>query len=201
MNIFKRFILFFVPSSYFGVMFLSYFQLRYIHMAPERWLPGLPLTMGITTGIIATILLVMFFVTKPFVSLFKKIEKENYVPTEEEKDVALKIYRKINITSVIGIVIGFVVGNMASALIKMMKGVLPLETSRIIVVFLQSCTFGLLESLFMVYIMNETLTKYRKMLHINNLEREKCTMNISRSLFYVSISAAFFVTYNIFCIG
>lgn len=201
MNIFKRFILFFVPSSYFGVMFLSYFQLRYIHMAPERWLPGLPLTMGITTGIIAIILLIMFFVTKPFVNLFNKIEKENYVPTEEEKDIALKIYRKINLTSVIGIVIGFVAGNMVSALIKMMKGVLPLETSRIIVVFLQSCTFGLLESLFMVYIMNETLTKYRKMLHINNLEREKCTMNISRSLFYVSISAAFFVTYNIFCIG
>lgn len=75
MNIFKRFILFFVPSSYFGVMFLSYFQLRYIHMAPERWLPGLPLTMGITTGIIATILLVMFFVTKPFVNLFKKLKK------------------------------------------------------------------------------------------------------------------------------
>ncbi|MCQ2578711.1 MAG: methyl-accepting chemotaxis protein [Treponema sp.] len=201
MNIFKRFILFFVPSSYLGVMYLSYFQLRYIHMAPERWLPGLPLTMGITTGLIVIILAIMFFVTKPFVKLFTKIEKENYEASAEEIDMALKTYRKVNITSVIGIVVGFVVGNMVSALIKMFKGVLPLETIRIIVVFLQSCTFGLLESLFMVYIINETLTKYRKMLHINKLEKEDCTMNISRSLLYVALSATLFITYNVFCVG
>jgi len=201
MNIFKRFILYFVPSSYLGVMYLSYFQLRYIHMAPERWLPGLPLTMGITTGLVAIILLIMFFVTKPFVKLFKKIEREDYVPTDEEKNMALNIYKKINITAVIGIIMGFVVGNMMSAVIKMAKGVLPFEAIKVLVVFLESCTFGLLESLFMVYIMNETLTKYRKLLHITKLEKENCSTSISYSVFYVAVSAIIFTSYNLFCLG
>ena len=79
MDIFQWFCLFFIPSAYFGVAYLSYFQLHYIHLAGERWLSGMPLTMGITTGLIVIICIIVFLVSRPFVNLFSKIQKENYI--------------------------------------------------------------------------------------------------------------------------
>lgn len=201
MDIFQWFCLFFIPSAYFGVAYLSYFQLHYIHLAGERWLSGMPLTMGITTGLIVIICIIVFLVSRPFVNLFSKIQKENYKPTDADKHMALETYKKINIISVAGSVFGFVFGNMINAGIKMKTGVLPSEPARIGVVFFQSCNFGLIVSTFMVFAMNTTFAKFRRKLHIHILKNEERGLSVSRSIFFLALSVVLFVGFNLFALG
>lgn len=201
MDILKRYSLITIPSTYFGVMYLSYFQLRYVHLAPERWAPGLPMTLCITTALLLIIHLCIYIITKPFIALFKKIEKENYIPTDDEKNMAMNTYRKINITSVIGILFGFIIGNMINAGIKMAAGILQHEPSRVVIILINSCSFGSLESIFVTFSMNETFKHYRRLLHIHTLNDDNKNGRVSHSIFAVALASVFFAGYNIFCLG
>lgn len=181
MSIFSIYLILFVSSSYIGVAFMSWTQVTFLHYRPSDYLPGLPLIMIITTALIAIDAIIVYFYARPFDKLVTRIKNGGEPASQEEKQNALKTYRKMNTVTIISTIVGFIFGNGITVMIKVIKGVVPAEPKRLIFAMLQAIVFGAMASMYTVLVMNEKFAKYRKLLRIHEISNNQ-TSTISGTI-------------------
>lgn len=190
----------FTSSCFFEVFFLSWIQYFYLHRIPEQWGKGLLVTV-LTSIIIAIIVLTIANkIVRPFDKLLKRIKKEGYEATDDEKNMVLNITKKLNKLSIIAISIGFFVGNSIITVTKLVQGVYPFEASRIIWIVLQSCIFGALAAVYVVLALDAFLAEHRKLVHIHNIPKGKNTARVSMNLFIMFVIVTCFISINVLTI-
>lgn len=190
----------FTSSCFFEVFFLSWIQYFYLHRIPEQWGKGLLVTV-LTSIIIAIIVLTIANkIVRPFDKLLKRIKKEGYEATDDEKNMVLNITKKLNKLSIIAISIGFFVGNSIITVTKLVQGVYPFEASRIIWIVLQSCIFGALAAVYVVLALDAFLAEHRKLVHIHNIPKGKNTARVSLNLFIMFVIVTCFISINVLTI-
>lgn len=178
MSIFASYIGLFVSSTYIGVALLSWFQMNYLHLRPEAYLPGLPLTMIITTVLIIIDAVIIYLITKPFERVVRRIKNGGMQATDVEKAAALKTYKRMNTVTIIITIVGFIFGQGITTTIKVMKGTLPAEFPRIAFAMVQGTIYGAMAAMYTVLVMNEKFAEYRKLLKIHKLEEKEQTTTI-----------------------
>lgn len=196
MSIYSIYLSLFVSSSYLGVALLSWTQLKYLHFRAADYLPGLPLTMGIATVLIIVDAVIVFFYAKPFDNLVKRIKNGGAPATTEEKEEALKTYKKMNKVTIISTIVGFVFGNGITILIKVLKGVLPRDPTRITFAMVQAVIFGAMASMYTVLVMNEKFAKYRKLLKIHKIDEKDRTTTVSGTIRLLIIVCILYISVN-----
>lgn len=190
----------FTSSCFFEVFFLSWIQYFYLHRIPEQWGKGSIVTV-LTSIIIAIIVLTIANkIVRPFDKLLKRIKKEGYEATDDEKNMVLNITKKLNKLSIIAISIGFFVGNSIITVTKLVQGVYPFEASRIIWIVLQSCIFGALAAVYVVLALDAFLAEHRKLVHIHNIPKGKNTARVSLNLFIMFVVVTCFISINVLTI-
>ena len=197
MSVVSNYLLTFIPISYIGVLYLSWIQVAYMHNSADRYLAGLKVTLLVTTILIITISIVAAMIAKPFNKIVSRLQKEGGKPTDDEKKVVISTYSKLNIVTVIGCVLGFVVGNTVSLLLKIKSGVVEPDTAKIILVVIQSISFGVIVCFYVMYITNEAFKKYRQLLQIHVVEKVNKTSTIASSVYFVALAGIIFVGLNV----
>lgn len=196
MSIYTIYLTLFVSSSYLGVALLSWTQMKYIHFRANEYLHWLPLTMTITTVLIIIDALIIYFYARPFDKLVNRIKSGGNEATLEEKQNALKTYKKMNTVTIISTIIGFIFGNGITILIKVLKGILPAEPNRIIIAMIQAVIFGAMASMYTVLVMNEKFSKYREMLKIHSLDEKERTTTISGTMALLITVTVLYIAVN-----
>lgn len=200
MSVLASYLLTFVPISYVGVLFLSWIQVAYIHSYPETYLSGLKITLSVTTILIIIVSVLAWWFTKPFNQIVKRLQKEGGKSTEEEKKTVISTYRKLNILTAVGCVLGFLVGNTVSLMLKIKSGAVPADPSRILLAVIHSILFGIMVCFYTMYITNEVFTKYRKLLQIHVVEKVSTVNTNSSSIYFAAVAGIAFVGFNMFLV-
>lgn len=173
MSITTIYIILFSITTYIGVTFLSWFQINFIHGIPENFISGLPITLGITSGLIFIVCLIVYIFLRPYSKLLKELKEGTKVPTNQDQKYAVYCQNKLNIISLVSIVIGFICGNTSTFVVKILKGVLQFNLFKFILVILQSIIFGAMVSMYAIYVLNEYIAKTRKYFKIQSLDTSK----------------------------
>ncbi|MCQ2597336.1 MAG: methyl-accepting chemotaxis protein [Treponema sp.] len=197
-SILASYLLTFIPIAYIGVLYLSWIQVAYMHCSPETYLAGLKITLSVATVLVICVSIAAAYVVKPFNKIVQVLQKEKRKSTDEEKKIVISTYSKLNYITLIGCVLGFLVGNTVSTLIKIKSGSIPGEPVRIIFAVIHSISFGVMVCFYIMYITNENLKKYRKLLQIHVVEKVNKTTTIASSVYFVALASIIFVGFNMF---
>lgn len=180
-----------------GVVYLSWIQYYFLHRIPEAWITGLPVTLGVTLLLEIVIILIGRKFLVPFDKVINAIKNENYEPTDEDREMGIKVIRQLNTLSVVGVFISMCIGNGVVIVIKALKGVYPAEAVRIIWAFIQGTIFACLISVYIVQNLDVFLTKKRKLLKIDHIKKDEKTTRVSFSLFVMFVIVAAFIAINV----
>ncbi|MBQ8211697.1 MAG: hypothetical protein IJZ27_04110 [Treponema sp.] len=197
MFVFAGYIILLVVANCFGVALLSWVQMNYLHLQPESWLPGLPTTMGIAGLLVLIVCLILYVMLRPFSKIIKKLKNENVVATEEEKNLVLGFYKKMNIVSIAACVVGFICGNAIIVSIKTARGVFPADPTRITFLMIQAVCYGAMTSIYSIFFLNNYFTRFRKMLKIHFLEETRKVVKISDNVLILIIVVVMFTISNL----
>lgn len=196
MSILASYLFTFIPASYIGVLFLSWIQVAYLHYYPETYLSGLRITLIVSTVLVIIMSVFAAKITKPFTEIIKHLQTEKRKSTDEEKETVIKTYNKLNILTIIGCVLGFIVGNTVSLLLKIKAGAVPADPVKILLAVIHSIFFGSLVCFYVMYITNEVFAKYRKMLEIHVVEKIGKGSSVCASIYFVSLVGFLFIGFN-----
>lgn len=195
MSILVTYSILFLLSSFIGVGFLSWFQKFYLQGQPEQYLSAVPVTALITLILCAVIILIMSKVLYPVDKIFKKAKNSmGEGITQQEKNFVIKVKKKMNMITIISTVIAFVLGNLSTIIIQIMRGKIPFELSRIIFAIIHSAGFGGIATLYTIHIMDLFYGKKMKLLKIHHLENTKLSGTMSFNLSYMFITATIAMT-------
>ena len=120
---------------------------------------------------------------------------------EDEKTMAIKIYRKMNIITSIATLFGYALGGGMSMVIKMIKGTLPVMPDRIIFGLIHSLLFGGIVLLYANYGLNEIFAKSRVLLDIKSLNKNQKTTTLSKMLYSLIIVSVLFSCSNVMMVS
>ncbi len=168
LSIFASYFILFAIVCYTGVLLLSWLQVRYLLLRPEQYVPGLKITMGVTTALVAIIVACVFVVTRPFQRIIDRFHETGEPLTAEERQIVIGTYHKVNMVSLIGIIIGFAIGNSASVLAKYLTGGYSGTVIHLSMAIIQAVLFGGLAAVYVIYFTNIIFAKYRRMLKITD---------------------------------
>lgn len=200
MSVLTSYLLTFIPTAYIGVLYLSWIQVAYMHSYPETYLSGLKITLTVTTVLILIVSVLAWVYTKPFNKIVHRLQKEGGKSTDEEKLTVMNTYTKLNILTVVGCVLGFVVGNTVSLLLKIKAGAVPNDPLRIILAVVHSIIFGIEVCFYVMFITNEVFGKYRKLLQIHVAEKINKFKYTTMNIYGVALSGVLFVGINVFLV-
>ena len=184
----------FVPSSFVGVILLSWIQKFYLQGQPEGYIKGLPITLGVTVGLCVIVMIIAGRCLAPFDDILRKIERTGDEPTDEDRKIALDSIKKIKLVTIVFTVIGFVFGNLITMFISIAKGSIPLEGSRVIFAVIHSVSFGGLATFYTINLMDFFLAKKRALLKIRKIDGDSSSGKISSTIAYM-------VTINVLCVA
>ena len=200
MSVLTSYLLTFIPTAYIGVLYLSWIQVAYMHSYPETYFSGLKITMSVTTILILIVSVLAWVYTKPFNKIVQRLQKEGGKSTDEEKITVTNTYAKLNILTVIGCVLGFVVGNTVSLMLKIKAGGVPNDPLRICLAVVHSVIFGIEVCFYVMFITNEAFGKYRKLLQIHAAEKISKFKYTAFNIYCVALSGVLFVGINVFLV-
>lgn len=172
MSIFWSFLCIFWPLTYIGITYLRIFAFSFIYRNPQYILGDSAQTYIIATGLIVIVAVVAYIVIKPFDECIKKIKADPfYKPTLDEKKKCAASYKKLLITTIIGDVMGFVVGQSASTLVEHFSGVQKLNPGLFAICLSEGIGVGAICALIVVCFINSSIMgKYREMLEIQSMD-------------------------------
>ncbi len=168
LSLFLSYFILFAVVSYTGVLLLSWLQMRYLLLHPEQYLGGLKVTLAITTGLVAIIVGCVYAVTRPFQRIMNKFEETGEALTAEERKVVIGTYHRVNMVSLVGIIIGFAIGNSASVLAKYLAGGYSGTIIHVMIAVVQAVIFGGLAAVYVIYFTNIIFARYRRLLKITD---------------------------------
>lgn len=171
MNIFITYSSILVSTNLIAVMLLRFSALSFFYNTADRfWGAGFLTTISLALGLLAVTCVIAWFIAQPFDKMITKIKKENYEPTNEEKIKCLKSYIYLNRITVLVSFVGFFVGQLVQILIGVARGLYNFESERITLIMLHAMSFGVASCVTVVFCVDLTLAKYRKLLKISSLD-------------------------------
>ncbi|MBQ0039121.1 MAG: hypothetical protein KBS64_01675, partial [Treponema sp.] len=158
------------------------------------------ITLSVTTALILIIGVIAFLFTKPFNEILSRLSVEGGIPSAEDKEAVINTYKKLNMLTVAGCLMGFVVGNSVSLFIKIGKGAIPAEPDRIVLAIIQSVIFGILVCFYVMFITNEMFAKYRSYLHIHVYDSTSIFEKVGMNIYLVAAVGILFVFFNMYIV-
>lgn len=124
MEVFLTYVLILFASSIVGESLITFTQDVFLYgIYPINWITGLPKSLGAVLLLSSIIALVAFIKMRPIINVQRKIKK-NEPLTDEEKLVFAKTLPKISKVTCVGLVSMYIIGNVASAYIRTLNGVI-----------------------------------------------------------------------------
>lgn len=199
MNLFVLFMIFFGISTIVGVPMLSSFQVTQIKGSTwGEWATSLGASLGPAAGIFIVVSLIVYFIMKPLLKLLKEAETREL--SSEEKINAQKILRKVNIISLVSILVGYIAGNGTTIIIKTMAGKLNYGPTDLIIIMILILVYSFAAIEYSVVCFNSMARKEMGKLNIYSTKGQK-TSHFTVSLGLTTICVVFFVGWHLFCSG
>ncbi|MCQ2589234.1 MAG: methyl-accepting chemotaxis protein [Treponema sp.] len=199
MNLFGLYMVFFGLSTVIGVPLLSSFQVTQIKGSTfQDWLTSAPLSLGPALGIFLIISVITYIMIKPLLQYIK--EAETRPLTDEEISHSRKILKNINIISTVSIIIGYIIGNGTTIIIKTLSGSLNYKPIDLVIIFFLIIVYALSATEYAVTCFNAMARKQLTKLRIHSTEGFKST-SFTVSLFKTIIIVACLIGWHLFCSG
>ena len=195
MNIFIEYCLIFTPVCFCGICFLSWMQLSFLHGHMEKWVPALPKTLLMSAAFIIAILIVVYFILKPFLKAYKEI-KEGREPDDQDRVIALKAYKTLYSFSLCACLAGFVCANLIDFLAKVAKGAVEFDFMKVVITVEMAMVYGFMAAQYTVYFLDSAFVKYRKTLKIVNLEKKNSSVPFHIQVLCIVFGTLLFVVIN-----
>lgn len=170
MSISLGFILSFVPVALTGSLLLRWFQLSFLYNNMEKYWSDIGITLGVTILLLIISSIIVCLKLKPFDVIINRISSEGVKATAEEKKQCIKIQRTITKIMILVYFIGFFVGQLAVSVIEVVTGITPLNVINIMIATAQATTLGALFLLITLNSFSSFISKYKKMLEIQDME-------------------------------
>jgi len=200
MIVYGSFLMLFVPTVFICFFFLRYFSLSFIFNDVAGYFHG-----GFKTSLIVLMallcgsLVLAFYICKPFERIIRKIQDENYEPTDEEKENCLKIYKQLNKVIISVDILGFFVGQIVVTALGILSGRNQFDLIRHSLVVLQALSFGAIGAVIVINGLDAKFSKFRAMLKIQSFEKiSKIKISsVSNSIIRTFVISLFFVSINL----
>lgn len=170
MSISLGFILSFVPVALSGSLLLRWFQLSFLYNNMEKYWSDIGITLGVTILLLIISSIIVCLKLKPFDVIINRISSEGVKATAEEKKQCIKIQRTITKIMILVYFIGFFVGQLAVSVIEVVTGITPLNVINIMIATAQATTLGALFLLITLNSFSSFISKYKRMLEIQDME-------------------------------
>lgn len=197
MTIFSTYQILLSIPTIFCVVTLRYFALIYIYNSPDEiFSPTFWLTLFLAIALLFVTAIISFFLTRKSDMVLKKIKKESYLPTAEEKTACLLCYKNLNKLTITANIIGFFLGQIYMIIDGLVKGRITNDPIRIFLIIFQAVSFGTISGITTINGLDRVMHKFRTMLHINYIsEKDK-----GRSL-KVAVSISITVAFSLVFVG
>ena len=169
MSISLGFILSFVPVAISGSLLLRWFQLAFLYNTLDKYFSDIGITLGVTVLLVIIASIIVCLKLKPFDAIVKRISSGGAKATTDEKIQCLKIQRTITKIMIVVYFLGFFVGQLAVSSIEVIVGVTELNIVNIMLAVSQATTLGALFLLITLNAFSSFISKYKKMLEIQDL--------------------------------
>lgn len=198
MSVFLVYCSLLVPITYINVLLLRWFALEFIYDNPEVMWSGCGMTLIVGTVLLCVVTLIAWFITKPFDQIIKKIKTENYQVTQEDINIGLASYKKLNILTICADIFGFFIGQIILVAIGILNGSNIFVPTRVAFIILQAVGFGMIAMASTITGLDKSLSKHRKLLHIRSMldYRKHKTLDISTTVALVIGAIVYFMTMN-----
>lgn len=200
MSVFLSYISILWPVTYIGVLLLRYFALEFIYNNPGVMWSGCATTLIVGTVLLIVVTIIAWLITNPFDKIIKKIKTEDYQVSNDDINIGLASYKKLNILTICAYLFGFFFGQIIIVFLGIRSGANEFIPSRVACIILQAIGFGLVCMASSITGLDNALANHRKLLHIRSmLEFKKHkTINISGTVILVVIAIFYFSAMNMF---
>lgn len=199
MNLFAQFMIYFGASTIVGVPLLSYFQITQIKgSTTQDWIASIPTSFGPALFIFVFVSILVYYILKPLLINIKEAENRDF--SREEKINARKILQKVNILSMLSILIGYPIGNGVSIYIKVLNGKVKYSSLDLFIIFILILLYAILAINYSVTCFNATARKELTKLKIYSTDGIKSN-RFSLSLGITTIFVTLLIGWQIFFCG
>ena len=191
--------LFFGCSTVIGVPLLSSFQVTQIKNSSwADWAGNLGTTLGPAAGIFVIICLITYSIIKPLLVIVKKAEQGDV--SNEDKLCVEKVFRKLKIITTSSLMIGYLLGNGATIVIKKITDKVNYNSTDLIMIMILILLYGFLAVQYSVNCFISVARKELLKLKITSAEGFTKT-TVSSTLSQAFIVSIGIVAWHVFCSG
>ncbi len=199
MNVYAIYMVFFCFSTFVGIPLLSSFQVTQIKGSTYAdWVSGLGATLGPATGIVVVIALIAYYIIKPLLKTIKETETREL--TEEEKFNACKVLKRLNIMTVVSLIIGYPIGNGTTIIIKTITGKVAYSAQDIAIIMVLILCYAIISIEYCITCFSVVASKELEKLKIHNLDKMNAKP-FSSSVLRILISIIVTCCWHLFCSG
>ena len=199
MSIYAIYLVFFGISTIIGVPLLSSFQITQIKGGTyAEWFSNIGATFGPATGVVIVVGLISYYMMKPLLSAIKEAEKREL--TYEEKLKAGKVLNKLNVVTIISLVLGYLVGNGSTIIIKTLTGKVAYSTMDICFIMVLILLYAAIAIEYSITGFSVVASKIISTLKIQSTDGIK-TKSFSWTMMEVVILIILFCCWHVFCSG
>ena len=185
-----------------SVLFLRYFALEFIYNSPEEmFIAGFVPNMTVSVFLLVVVLIIAWFICRPFDKILKNIKYNGYIPNEEETKKCLDTYRKLNILTITANFIGFFVGQVYMVWDGIRAGRADYILIRAVLIVAQAVAFGGISCMSTINGLDGLLAKPRQYLKIQsvaNLKKYR-SMTLTTILTMTFFITLIFMAVNMIC--
>lgn len=201
MSIFTQYSILYAVTAMICTALVNWIQITFLQTMRGVYFQRVGPSLLISAALVILILIIIKVIISPFEKVIKRIQSGGDAASEDEKTMAIKIYRKMNIITSIATLFGYALGGGMSMVIKMIKGTLPVMPDRIIFGLIHSLLFGGIVLLYANYGLNEIFAKSRVLLDIKSLNKNQKTTTLSKMLYSLIIVSVLFSCSNVMMVS
>ncbi len=199
MSLFLSYLVFFGLSTVIGVPLLSSFQVTQIKGSTwGDWISNVITTVIPAASAFVVISIIVYYMLKP---LSKMIEAaETRALSDDEKKQAQKILKRIDLISVITILIGYLVGNGSIIFIKTLNGSLNYNTVDLTIIVILILVYAWLAIHYATHCFNAMANAQLRKLKIQNTDGMKNSL-YTVQLGQIILNVTLLIGWHLFCSG
>ncbi len=199
MNLFFSYLIIFGASTLIGVPLLSSFQVTQIHGSTwSYWVHTLGTILSPAVAAFVIIAVIVYYMLKPLTKLITTAEQRAL--SEEEKQSAQKILKKIDIVSTISILLGYLLGNGIVITINTLKGKVHntrIEFALIIVLIILYALLAIQYSTRSFNAIAHSELQKLKIQNTDNMKNSKYTFELAK----IILNVALIIGWHLLCSG
>lgn len=198
MSIFLSFLLLLVPTSAATYFLVRCFGYAFIYRDLAGIWNGLLIPLLILFACVVTACILGFYIIKPFDDVVRRIRKNGEKPSNEDKSKCLGVYRKVIVMLFILNFLGFIVGQIFVAYIKV-KNNSDYSSIHGLIAVIYSISAAFMASGIEMLGFNELLVPFRRLLEIHTVEsfKERKAFRFATSTYILFFTCLFYACVTI----